>query len=140
MNLRYSFLLLALAALMPALGLTPALHAAAAATTARTPKSSGPRNDEEKDAKKPKTIAEVVGSNKKFEGLFTLYQDKTNGGMHLLVKQAQLGNEFIYFTQTRDGVLAAGHFRGAFQDNRIFSLRKHFNRIEFVSENTSFYW
>ncbi len=39
-----------------------------------------------------------------------------------------------------DGVLTAGHFRGAFQDNRIFSLRKRFNRIEFVSENTSFYF
>ena len=143
MKLIDSFFILILAAFAPAFFRTPALHAAAAATTARTPKSSGPTTTSkasEKDTKKPKTIAEVVGTNKKFEGLFTLYQDKTNGTVHLLVKQAQLGKEFIYFTQTRDGVLAAGHFRGAFQDNRIFSLRKHFNRIEFVSENTSFYF
>src|SRR5678816_2430603 len=99
MNSRYSFLLLSLAALALVLVLTPTLHAAAPATTARTPKSSGPATKtkaSEKDAKKPKTIAEVVGTNKKFEGLFTLYQDKTNGTVHLLVKQAQLGKEFIY--------------------------------------------
>jgi hypothetical protein len=142
MKSRSPLLLLALATLPLSLGLTT-LHAASAPATARTPKSSGPATTNkasDKDAKKPKTIAEVIGTNKKIEGLFTLYQDKTNGTMHLLIKQAQLGKEFIYFTQTRDGVLAAGHFRGAFQDNRIFSLRKHFNKIDLVSENTSFYF
>src|SRR5258706_141934 len=112
-------------------------------SAARTGHYSGPTITEKKaskDEKKPKTIAEIVGTNKKFEGLFTLYQDTTNGTVHLLIKQAQLDKEFIYFTHAREGVLAAGHFRGAFEDNRIFSIRKHFNKIEFVSENTAFYF
>ena len=33
--------------------------------------------------------------------------------MHLLIKKPQLDKEYIYFTFTRDGVLEAGHFRGA---------------------------
>src|ERR1051326_4607192 len=117
---------------------------AVAESVARTGRYSAPavagKSAAAKDEKKPKTIAEVVGSAKKLEGLFTLYQDTTNGAVHLLIKEAQLDREFIYFTHTRDGVLAAGHFRGAFQDTRIFTLRKLFNRIQFVSENTAFYF
>ena len=126
-----------------ALALASGHHARGAESPARTGQYTAPaaaKKTASKDEKKPKTITEIVGSNKKFEGLFTLYQDTTNGTVHLLIKQAQLDKEYIYFTQTRDGVLAAGHFRGAFQDNRIFSIHKHFNRIEFVSENTAFYF
>ena len=126
-----------------ALVLAPALLAAPSEATARTGRYSRPIATEktpDKDGKPPKTITDIVKSNKKFDGLFTLYQDTTNGTVHLLIKQAQLDKEFIYFTHARDGVLAAGHFRGAFEDNRIFSIRKHFNRIEFVSENTAFYF
>jgi hypothetical protein len=126
-----------------ALALAAGFCARGAESAARTGQYKGPTitpKKSSKDEKKPKTIAEIVGSNKKFEGLFTLYQDTTNGTVHLLIKQAQLDKEYIYFTQTRDGVLAAGHFRGAFQDNRIFSIHKHFNRIELVSENTAFYF
>jgi len=126
-----------------ALLLAPALSAMASEVTARTGKYSGPAVTDktpDKEGKKPKTIAEIVKPNKKFDGLFTLYQDTTNGAVHLLIKQAQLEKEFIYFTHAREGVLAAGHFRGAFEDNRIFSIRKHFNKIEFVSENTAFYF
>ena len=104
-----------------ALALASGHYARGAESDARTGHYTGPAITE----KKPKTIAEIVGSNQKFEGLFTLYQDTTNGTVHLLIKQAQLDREYIYFTQTRDGVLAAGHFRGAFQDNRIFSIHKH---------------
>ncbi|MBI3416665.1 MAG: zinc-dependent metalloprotease [Verrucomicrobia bacterium] len=135
--------ILSFAIALPACLFAISLPAKTGAITARTPKSSGPATTTKapaKEEKKPKTIADIVGTNQKFEGLFTLYQDKTNGATHILIKQSQLGKEFIYFTHTRDGVLAAGHFRGDFKDNRIFSLRKHFNRIEFVSENTSFYF
>jgi len=94
----------------------------------------------EDKAKKGKAIADVVGKDKKFEGLFTLYQNTTNGSTHLVVKKSQLDKEFIYFTHTVDGVPSAGHFRGAFRDNRVFSFRKQFNRIEIISENTAFYF
>lgn len=132
------FLACALALVVLAEG--PGRAAEAVARTGRYKAPAAAAAAPAKDEKKPKTIAEVVGSAKKYEGLFTLYQDATNGAVHLLVKESQLDKEFIYFTHTRDGVLAAGHFRGAFQDTRIFTLRKHFNRIQFISENTAFYF
>src|SRR5205814_2930227 len=94
-----------------ALVLAPVLFAAPSEATARTGRYSRPTATEktpEKDGKPPKTITDIVKSNKKFDGLFTLYQDTTNGTVHLLIKQAQLDNEVIYFTHPRDGVLAAG--------------------------------
>lgn len=103
----------------------------------KPPAGGKPADDK---AKKGKSISDVVGKDKKHEGLFTLYQNSTNGTAHLVVKKSQLDKEFIYFTHTVDGVPAAGHFRGLFRDNRVFSLRKHFNRIEFVAENTAFYF
>lgn len=88
----------------------------------------------------PRTIAAVTASSRAVEGLFTLYQDTVNGSVHMAIREDQLDREYIYFTQTHDGVLAAGHFRGAYRGNRVFSVRRHFNRIDFVVENTSFHF
>src|SRR3954467_12743841 len=105
----------------------------------RKEKEKEKKDDKDKE-KKPKTITEATKGDKKIEGLFTLFQNTTNGAVQILIKEKQLDKEYIYFTFTQDGVVQAGHFRGNFRDNRIFSLRKHFNRIEFVAENTSFYF
>ena len=94
----------------------------------------------EKKKDKEKTIADLTKSSHAFKGLFTVFQDTTTGDLQLLIKESQIGKEYIYFTQTLNGVLAAGHFRGYFRDNRIFSIQKHFNRIEIVSENTAYYF
>src|SRR5437762_4835597 len=62
------------------------------ASTARTPKAvAPPASPATKDEKKPKTIAETVKFSKKYDGLFTLYQDTTNGTVHLLIRKNQLG-------------------------------------------------
>lgn len=108
----------------------------------RKPKEkAGDKAEETKEKdKKKKSIEDVTKDNKKVEGLFTLFQNTTNGSVHLLIKDSQIDKEFIYFTYTEDGVVEAGHFRGNFRDTRIFSIRKHFNRIEFVAENTAFYF
>jgi hypothetical protein len=121
------------------------LGAASAPKTARSPKhadeSKPPvRKADPSQPKKVKTIAEVTAGHKKYPGLFTLYQDTTNGAVHLVIGKNQIDGEYIYFTHTTDGVTAAGHFRGNFRDNTVFSIRKHFNRIEFVTENTGFYF
>jgi hypothetical protein len=98
-------------------------------------------NEKDKDEKKkPKTISEVVEEHTLFEGLFPIYQDPKSGALHLVVNGGHIDQEFIYFTHTVDGVVAANHFRGAFRGNLVFSIRKHFERIEFVAENTSFHF
>ena len=87
-----------------------------------------------------KTIESETESSKRFDGLFTVFQDTTDGSLKLLIEKDQVGREYVYFTQTVNGPTTAGHFRGSYRDNRVFSIRKHFNKIEFVSENTAFYF
>ncbi len=89
---------------------------------------------------KKATIGEKTKSCKKIDGLFPLFQDTANGSMYLLVKKQQLGKQFIYFSYTENGVVAAGHFRGSFRDNKVFTIRRYFDKVEFVVQNTSFYF
>jgi hypothetical protein len=75
-----------------------------------------------------------------YEGLFTIYQDTTDGSVRLAVQEDQIGNEFIYFGMTQDGILEAGHFRGRFQDNKIIRIKRYFDRLEFVHVNNRYYF
>ncbi len=87
-----------------------------------------------------KSIAELTKSSTKFEGLFTIYQDTVTGALQMVVKQDQIGKEFIYWSVTDEGALPAGSFRGAFGPNTVFAVRKNFNKIEFITQNTRFYF
>ncbi|MDJ0645575.1 MAG: zinc-dependent metalloprotease [Flavobacteriaceae bacterium] len=90
--------------------------------------------------KKDKTIKELVKSSKEIDGLFKIYQDTVTGTTQMLIKEDQIGKEFIHFNQVADGVLDAGRFRGAFGRAKVFKVKKHFNKIELVTQNTSFYF
>lgn len=102
------------------------------------------KKEEKKETPKPKkkgkTISDLTKSSKKIEGLFTIYQDTVTGAIQLLIKEKQLNTDFIYFSQIADGVTEAGMFRGAYGGSNIFNLKKHFNKIEFIAPNTSFYF
>lgn len=89
---------------------------------------------------KVKPISEITKKCKAYEGLFTLYQDTVNGKAYIKIRKDQLTKEFIYFSHIADGVLEAGHFRGAFRDEKIFTIQQYFNKLEFCVENTSFYF
>ncbi len=101
----------------------------AAPTAAEAPK---------KDAKK--TIKETVKASKMVDGLFAMYQDTAVGTVYMKIKKEQLGKEYIYFSYAENGVVAAGAFKGSFRDNEVFSIRKYYDRIEFVKENTNYYF
>lgn len=92
------------------------------------------------DASATPSIKSKTKNCKKIAGLFTLYQDTLTGKAYMIVKKEQLGNEFIYFSYAENGLVLTGSFRGAYRDNDIFSIRKTYERIEFVKENTSFYF
>lgn len=104
------------------------------ATSASASAENGTKKDE------IKSIEELTKKSKKIEGLFTLYQDTTNGSLFILVKKDQIGKEYIYFTHTVDGIVSAGHYRGAYRENAVFSIQQYFNKIEFVKENNNFYF
>jgi len=104
------------------------------------------RNKTEISAPKPpkktkeKTIKELTKKSKKIEGLFTMYQDTITGALHMVVKEDQIGKEYIYFGQIANGTTDARLFRGRYGGSKIFKVNKHFNKIEFVTQNTSFYF
>jgi hypothetical protein len=89
-----------------------------------------------------KTLAELTKTSAKYPGLFTIYQDTATGALQMVVRKDQVGKQFIYFSVTDDGAFDAGwpFFRGGFGPNTVFAVRKNFNKIEFVTQNTSFYF
>lgn len=87
-----------------------------------------------------KTIAATVKAMKKMDGLFAVYQDTVTGSLMMSVAKNKIGKEFIYFTHVVDAPVAAGAFRGAFGANNVFKVEKHFNRIEFITQNPSFWF
>ncbi|HEX2723862.1 MAG TPA: zinc-dependent metalloprotease, partial [Gemmatimonadaceae bacterium] len=91
-------------------------------------------------APEKKSLASVVKPMKKTDGLFAIYQDTANGSLMMQVSKDKLGKEFIYFTHVVDAPVTAGAFRGAFGTNNVFTVRRHFNRLEFVTQNPAFYF
>lgn len=92
----------------------------------------------DKDA--PKKIEDLIKKSHAYEGLFTIYQDSTSGALKILIKEDQIGKEFIYFNQVADGTASIGTFRGSYDQSKVFKIEKYFNRIEFVEQNTTSYF
>ncbi|WP_205958070.1 zinc-dependent metalloprotease [Flavivirga algicola] len=90
---------------------------------------------------KEKTITELVKSSKKIDGLFTIYQDTITGSIRMIISDDQLDKEYIYFSQIADGVMDAGRIiRGSYRGSKVFKIQKYFNKIEFITQNISFYF
>jgi len=92
------------------------------------------------DTAKKGSISEKVKHCRVYDGLFKLYQDTTNGNTYIEIGKDQLGKEFIYFSYTENGPAETGHFKGNFRDNKIFSLKRYFDKIEWVTQNTNYYF
>ncbi|MDF1862582.1 MAG: zinc-dependent metalloprotease [Verrucomicrobiales bacterium] len=103
--------------------------------------------DKEKEEEKNsiQSIEEVLEDCDTRDGLFPLHQNRKNGKLFLEIGAVQLATEkrqpeFIHFSHTLDGVTELGFFRGQFTRSKIFRIRRHFEKIEFIEENTSFYF
>ncbi|MDP1591462.1 MAG: DUF5117 domain-containing protein, partial [Prosthecobacter sp.] len=110
---------------------TPPSPAPAPATTAKPAEDNKP---------KKKSVADFTKGFNRIEGLFRMYLDLEKGTPWLYIAKNQVGPEFIYFTHSVDGPVAAGHNRGRYGQETIFALRKVFDRVEFVEKNTSIYF
>jgi len=89
---------------------------------------------------KEKSIKDLTKSSKKIEGLFTMYRDTITGALQMVISDDHLDKDYIHFNQVSNGVLDAGRFRGSYGGSKVFKVKKYFNKIEFVSQNTSFYF
>ena len=87
-----------------------------------------------------KSIVAITAASERIDGFFTLFRKRADGSVHMLVREDQLEQEFIYTVVAQDGVVQGGHFRGQYRDNKVLVLRRHFDRIEFVETNTGFYF
>ncbi|GAA3608489.1 zinc-dependent metalloprotease [Flavivirga amylovorans] len=93
------------------------------------------------EKKKAKTITDLVKSSKKIDGLFTIYRDTITGSIQMIISDDQLNKEYIYFSQIADGVMDAGRIiRGSYRGSKVFKIEKYFDKIEFITQNTSFYF
>ncbi|HEY3405046.1 MAG TPA: zinc-dependent metalloprotease [Ohtaekwangia sp.] len=104
-------------------------------------KSSKAEKKEETKEDEIKLIEDVVKKSKKLPGLFTIYQDTTDGKVYLEITKDQLNKEFIHFSQITDAPATdAPSFRGAYGNGKIFTISKHFDKIEVSLVNTSYYF
>ncbi len=104
-------------------------------------KENKDKQEDEGDKKKKETyIKDKVKDFETSSGLFILYQNPKDGETYLEIKKEQLGKEYIYFSHVQEGVVGAFHFRGQYRGSKIFTIKKHFNKLEFIAENTSYYF
>ncbi len=92
------------------------------------------------DDKPEDSYADIVEASDRYEGLFDLYRDRETGAVHLSIAPEQLDQPFLYFVMTDNGPVQGGHFRGAYREDAVVTLRRHFDRIEFIEQNTRYYF
>ena len=97
------------------------------------------KKKDDKEKKKDKTVAEMVKDKTAFDGFLDLYQDPKTGEVILTLTDEQLNKPMIYFIHTINGVLDAGHFKGAFRETKLLEFRKVFDKIEIISETPRFH-
>ena len=110
------------------------------ASSAGTADEASPAEAAQAEAATSGAFDEHIAASDTLKGLFTVYRDTTNGKLRMEIREDQLGEEFIYFTLTQDGAPVAGHFRGQFRANEVFKVRRYHNTLEFVKQNTRFYF
>jgi len=86
------------------------------------------------------TVAEKTKSSNKHQGLFTIYQDTATGSTQIYVRKDQLGKEFIYQSFSLAGPTSLFLNQSMHRANFIFVIRKSFDKIEFATQNTNFFY
>ncbi|MEQ9287457.1 MAG: zinc-dependent metalloprotease [Cyclobacteriaceae bacterium] len=96
--------------------------------------------DAKKEDKGPKKVADAVKKHEEIGGLFTFYRDSISGSLKMLIKEEQLGREYIHFYYFENGIVQGRMNKGSFRGSKIFTIRKYYNKLEFITQNSSFYF
>ena len=56
--------------------------------------------------------------------IFTIFRNKDDGKMFLLIEKSKLEKEFIYFSYIENGVTDAGFFKGNYRGSKIFNEKE----------------
>ena len=109
-------------------------------SNANQQQTNKPEQPKPPEKQKKNTMEEALKNTKEIPGLFTIYQDTTNGKAYMLVKKEQFGKEYIHFVHGLNGQLNAGVFKGSYRGSKIIKLKRYFNRIEFEVQNNAMYF
>ncbi|OQP47413.1 Matrixin [Niastella yeongjuensis] len=90
--------------------------------------------------KKPAGITDKIKSSRKYDGLFTLYQDTVTGTVQLYVKKNQLGKEYIYQSFSINGPNQLFLNQSMHRQTLVFKIEKAFDKLEFSRVNTRFWY
>ncbi|MCF6264311.1 MAG: zinc-dependent metalloprotease [Xanthomonadales bacterium] len=90
--------------------------------------------DKNQKEEEEKTVKELIKDKTNHQGFLQFYQDPKTGEMLLSLSEDEFDKPMIYFVHTVNGVLEAGHFKGAFKETKLLEFRKRFNRIEIISK------
>ena len=85
-------------------------------------------------------LEKKVKGMEQIKGLFTFYRDTLSGSLFMEIDSSHIDNQFIYFCYTENGPVTTGHNRGSFRETKVFTIKKWYNRIEFVTDNNRFYF
>ncbi|WP_205509121.1 zinc-dependent metalloprotease [Longitalea arenae] len=99
-----------------------------------------PVTDSTAKQKKPAGISDKVKSSRKYDGLFTLYQDTATGTVQLYVKKDQLGKEYIYQSFSINGPNQLYLNQSMHRATLVFKIEKAFDKLEFSRVNTRFWY
>src|SRR5437868_13627493 len=110
--------------------LTAAMLFANGLSDQRNKQSVSP-SDTAKENKKP-SIQEKVKSSRKYDGLFTLYQDTVSGSLQMYVKKDQLSKDFIYQSFSMGGPTSLFLNQNMIRMTLVFKMKKAFDKIEFL--------
>jgi hypothetical protein len=92
------------------------------------------------ESEAPEVLETFVKGFERIDGLFTLYRDRQDGTLYMAIRADQLGRDFIYSAHAENGVSGVGHFRGEQLSNQVIHLERHYQSVNFVSDNTRFYF
>ena len=109
-------------------------------SNANQQQTNKPEQPKSPEKQKKKTMEEALKNTKEIPGLFTIYQDTTNGKAYMLVEKEQFDKEYIYFVHGLNGQLNAGVFKGSYRGSKIIKFKRYFNRIEFEVQNNAMYF
>ena len=94
----------------------------------------------ETKTEKKATIQEKVKGSKKIEGLFTMYQDTTNGSVQLYIAKDQFTKEYIYQSFSMGGPPELFLNQNMIRETWVFKLEKKYEKIRFSRQNTNYYY
>ncbi len=85
-------------------------------------------------------IDEKTKSCRSIVGLFTIYQNNKNGKSFIEIDTSHIDQEFLYFSYFENGVTDAGAVRGRYRGAKVIKIQKFYNKIDFVIENTKYFF